>query len=77
MLSKFKSLILLTIPAIGFCAVNTACIGQTNTWNILVYMCGSSLEGSYGLASRAFTEFQTASLKNNINIYIETGGALN
>lgn len=43
---------------------------------IMVYMCGTDLESKYGMATNDITEMCAASLSDNINIIIYTGGCL-
>lgn len=53
---------------------------QTKEWTIMIYMCGSSLESEYastdeGLATANITDILSVDLDDDINVYIETGGA--
>lgn len=48
-----------------------------DTITIMVYMCGTDLESRGGMASNDIAEMCAASLSNNINILIYTGGCKN
>lgn len=41
---------------------------------IMVYMCGTDLESNYGMATNDLTEMANASISDNINLIIYTGG---
>ena len=46
-----------------------------STWAIYWYMCGSNLETDWGCASRDLEEMMAASLPENVEIIIQTGGS--
>lgn len=50
-------------------------MGDSGTWTIFVYMCGSDLESSGGMASMDIQEMLAASGNENVRFIIETGGA--
>ena len=41
---------------------------------VMVYMCGTDLESEYGMATKDLNEMLAATLSDNVNIIIETGG---
>ena len=45
------------------------------TWTVMMYLCGTDLESRYGFASSNLGEICNASLGDNVNYIIETGGA--
>ena len=45
-----------------------------DTVTLMVYMCGTDLESSYSMATKDMQEMASASLSNNVNIIIYTGG---
>lgn len=45
-------------------------------WTILVYMCGSNLEGDNGIASFTLDEMNNMNIADNVNVIVETGGSL-
>ena len=47
---------------------------QRDVWTIMIYMCGTDLESKSGMASNDLQEMAKASLNDNINILIYTGG---
>lgn len=47
----------------------------TDTATIMVYMCGADLESRSGMASRDLQEMLAASVGDNVNLIIYTGGA--
>lgn len=48
--------------------------GGADTVTIMMYMCGTDLESKYGMASNDLTEMANASLGDNVNIIVYTGG---
>ena len=46
-----------------------------DTVTILVYMCGADLESEYGMATSDLTEMAYATMSDQVNIIVETGGA--
>jgi hypothetical protein len=42
---------------------------------VMLYLCGSDLESSYGCATADLNEILSANLGPNVNIIVETGGA--
>ena len=48
---------------------------SSDTWTVLVYMCGSDLESEAGLATDNLIELTGSELGNNVNFVIQTGGA--
>ncbi len=48
--------------------------GGADTVTFMVYMCGTDLESKYGMASNDLREMANASLSDNINIIVYTGG---
>lgn len=45
-----------------------------DTATVMVYMCGTDLESKYGMATKDLQEMLSASLSQNVNLIIETGG---
>ena len=45
-----------------------------DTWTIMVYMCGTDLESRSGMASNDLAEMAAASIPDNVNIIVYTGG---
>ena len=45
-----------------------------DTVTIMVYMCGTDLESSYGMATSDLVEMQSAAISDKVNIIVETGG---
>ncbi|MCC6094045.1 MAG: clostripain-related cysteine peptidase [Eubacterium sp.] len=43
-------------------------------WTLLVYLCGSDLESDGGMATLNLEEMCSASLPDNVNVIVETGG---
>lgn len=50
-------------------------MGESGTWTIFVYMCGSDLESENGMASMDIQEMLAASGSDKVRFVIETGGA--
>jgi hypothetical protein len=46
-----------------------------NSWTLLIYMCGSTLESRSGEASKNIKEMLQAEIPENANVVIQTGGA--
>ncbi|MSS59128.1 hypothetical protein FYJ51_09465 [Erysipelotrichaceae bacterium Oil+RF-744-GAM-WT-6] len=44
-------------------------------WTIMVYLCGSDLESSSGMASMNLEEMCSAVIPDNVNVLVETGGS--
>ncbi|MGN0362397.1 MAG: clostripain-related cysteine peptidase [Bilifractor sp.] len=44
-------------------------------WTMLVYLCGSDLESDGGMATLNLEEMCSASLPDNVNVIVETGGS--
>ena len=51
-------------------------IPSDETWSVLVYLCGSDLESDGGLASDDFEEIMSVDYPENINVLVNTGGAM-
>ena len=51
-----------------------ACGAGGRSATLLVYMCGSNLESSYGIASQNIDELLDADIPENVHVVIETGG---
>jgi hypothetical protein len=49
--------------------------GMDGSWTVLVYMCGSTLESRSGEATKNINEMLQATLPENANVIIQTGGA--
>lgn len=50
-------------------------MGESGTWTIFVYMCGSDLESDSGLATMDLQEMIDASQSDKVKFVIQTGGA--
>ncbi len=48
---------------------------SANTVTVMVYMCGTDLESKSGMATTDLEEMVSATLGDNINVILETGGA--
>ena len=48
--------------------------GGKDTVTIMVYMCGTDLESKYGMATNDLVEMYNATIGNNVNLIVETGG---
>ena len=48
--------------------------GNKDVVTIMVYMCGTDLESQYGMATKDIAEMRKATLSDNVNIIIYTGG---
>ena len=60
------------LPLAIFCG----CVNiKKNSKTLFIYMCGSNLETKQGLAGKNIDELLTASVGDDVNIVIETGGA--
>ena len=51
-------------------------VSGDQTWAIYWYLCGSDLESWYGCATEDLTEMMEVSLPENVQIVIQTGGAV-
>ena len=49
--------------------------GGKDTVTIMVYMCGSDLESQSGMATSDLYEMQSATISDNVNVVVFTGGA--
>ena len=45
-----------------------------DTVTVMVYMCGTDLESSYGMATSDLQEMAAATIGSNVNVIVETGG---
>lgn len=56
---------------------NDATIEQLpdNSYTLLIYMCGSTLESRYGAGSQNIEEMLNASYGENVNVLVQTGGS--
>ncbi len=45
-----------------------------DTVTVMVYMCGTDLESSYGMATSDLQEMASAKIGSNVNVIVETGG---
>ena len=45
-----------------------------DTVTVMVYMCGTDLESSYGMATSDLQEMANAAIADNVNVIVETGG---
>ncbi|MCR5215013.1 MAG: peptidase C11 [Eubacterium sp.] len=64
-----------TEVASGARAKYTSPLGNgEDTWTIMVYMCGTDLESRSGMASSDLGEMAQASIPDNVNIIVYTGG---
>ncbi len=87
---KFLSVLLavaLIITAIPGCSVSTdessiavessevSKIEYTDSRTVLIYMCGSNLETTFGAATKNIAEMLSVNLPKGVNVIIETGGA--
>ena len=50
-------------------------MGESGTWTVFVYMCGSDLESEHGLGSGDMDEMLSAQTGDNVKFVVETGGA--
>ena len=48
--------------------------GGRDTVTVMVYMCGTDLESSYGMATSDLQEVVSARIGSNVNVLVETGG---
>jgi len=48
--------------------------GNKDVVTIMIYMCGTDLESQYGMATKDIAEMRKATLSDNVNILIYTGG---
>lgn len=48
---------------------------ESDSFTLLIYMCGSSLESKNGAGSEDISELLCADIRENVNIVIQTGGA--
>ena len=48
--------------------------GGRDTVTVMVYMCGTDLESSYGMATSDLQEMLGADIAGNVNVIVETGG---
>lgn len=48
---------------------------KSDSFTLLIYMCGSSLESKNGAGSEDISELLGADIRENVNIVIQTGGA--
>lgn len=54
---------------------STSSMGEDGTWTIFVYLCGSDLESSGGMAAMDMDEMASASTGDKVRYVVETGGA--
>ena len=45
-----------------------------DTVTVMVYMCGTDLESNYGMATSDLQEMMNATIADNVNVIVETGG---
>lgn len=50
-------------------------MGESGTWTIFVYLCGSDLESDDGMASDDIMEMLSSSAGGNVRFVVETGGS--
>ena len=50
-------------------------MGESGTWTVFVYICGSDLESDGGMGTSDIDEMLSASTGDNVRFVIETGGA--
>ena len=48
--------------------------GGKDTVTVMVYMCGTDLESEYGMATKDLQEMTSATIGDNVNVLVETGG---
>ncbi|HBB60542.1 MAG TPA: hypothetical protein DCZ61_01955 [Lachnospiraceae bacterium] len=48
---------------------------RTTSCSIYIYMCGSNLESTYGIAKQNIDELLQAEIPKNTNVLLETGGS--
>lgn len=48
--------------------------GGQDTFTIMIYMCGTDLESQYGMATADLNEMLHATISDQVNIIVETGG---
>ena len=53
-----------------------ALTGLPDTWAVYWYLCGSDLESNWGLATDDLAEMISVALPDNVEVVIQTGGAL-
>ncbi len=54
---------------------NTKPMGESGTWSVYLYLCGSDLETKMGAAGKNLDEILAADIPDNVNVVIQTGGA--
>ena len=50
-------------------------MGESGTWSIYLYLCGSNLETKMGAAGHNLDEILSSEIPENVNVVIQTGGA--
>ena len=77
-----KRKLLSPLLALTMCAAWLPTVGATaakyngsQTWSMLLYMCGSNLEGGNGLATGVLLDILNNDLPDNMKIAIYTGGS--
>ena len=75
-LSKKTRIVICAAMALGIILIVVLALFHKSTSTALyIYMCGSNLESSQGIASRNITELLQAEVPPNMTIIIQTGGA--
>lgn len=50
-------------------------MGESGTWSIFLYLCGSNLETNMGAAGKNLDELLASDIPDNVHVIIQTGGA--
>ncbi len=50
-------------------------MGESGSFSIYIYLCGSNLETKMGAASKNLTEILNSDIPENVNVIVQTGGA--
>ena len=75
---RFVSLLLCVLLVCSFCGCTSKkskAMGESGTWSIFLYLCGSNLETKTGAAGKNLEEILAADVPENVNVIIQTGGA--
>ena len=54
---------------------NAVPMGESGTWSVFLYLCGSNLETKMGAAGKNLDEILGADIPENVNVIVQTGGA--
>lgn len=70
---KLLSFLLALTMCVTFVPSLSAFVDESSTWSILIYMCGSDLEGAYVLKTTALLDILDNDLPNNLKLAVYTG----